>query len=121
MKQLTPHQLKSRLVRLAEERSRFDTRGAQIRGPVWTGPKPRTLPFSAGYTPAHAEANQAIDEKNYGFGVIPGSGLSKMLGLLGRADRRLLLAAIQTTNLKRRARLQARFQRRAAALGLQVG
>lgn len=84
----------------------------------WSGRlAPRRATTSTAYTPAHAAANRAIDEKQLGLGVAPGSGLARALISLPRRLRRLLLAAVQSTNPVRRKRLERQFQREAAARG----
>ena len=94
--------------------------GAQVRGPVWRGPLPRRATISTGYSPEHEKANRKIDERNYGFGVTPMSGLATTLAKLNRRDRRALLAIIQRKAGTRRAREEHRLMRRLAAAGVEL-
>lgn len=103
---------------IMERRASLGPTGGQIRGPVWRGVLPRRAHVSHGYSPANAEANRKIDERNLGFGVTPMSGLATTLARLNRRDRRALLAIIQRKSGTRRAREERRLMRRLAAEGV---
>lgn len=97
------------------------TTGAQIRGPVWRGPLPRRPHYSTGYTPAHAEANEAIEQKRHpAMGFMPDSGLGRILTdrRVTRSLRRALLAVVQGAKTPARDRLERSVERRLTALGI---
>lgn len=98
--------------------------GGQVRGPVWTGPKPRSLPpvdwLKVSESP-HFEANEAIEMKRYPpMGFMPDSGLGRLLldRRVKRKARRLLLSTIQAPPTKRRARNERRVERMLTAAGI---
>ncbi len=97
--------------------------GAQLRGPVWTGLKPRNL--SAVATRVRdtevQRANEAIEAKRYPrMGFMPDSGLGRVLTdrRVTRSTRRALLAVVQAPKTRRRAREERRVERRLTALGI---
>ncbi len=80
--------------------------GAQVRGPVWRGRLPRR-PYVTTSAPDLG-----------GVAVTPDSPLARLLARLPRAERRLVLAAVQAKAAPRRARMERSVQRRLAALGI---
>lgn len=52
-------------------------------------------------------------------GVVPGSGLARLLARLDRPDRRLLLAVVTGARTKKRGRLERQLRGRLAELGLE--
>lgn len=96
--------------------------GAQIRGPVWTGPKPRRPVPSVGYTIGTAEANHAIEEKRHpALGFMPDSGLGRLLldPRVKRSLRRAIIAVVQAKATRGRDRLERRVERELRSLGIQ--
>lgn len=101
--------------------------GGQLRGPVWTGLKPRSLPpvdWEKYAASPHFERNQEVELKRYPpMGFMPDSGLGRLLldRRVTRRTRRLLLSTIQAPKTKRRDRNERRVQRMLGAVGIQPG
>lgn len=98
--------------------------GAQVRGPVWTGLKPRSLPpvdWEKVARSPHHERNEEIELKRYpAMGFMPDSGLGRLLldRRVTRRTRRLLLSTIQAPPTARRRRNERRVERMLTAAGI---
>lgn len=95
--------------------------GAQVRGPVWTGPKPRRAVASRGYTPEHAQMNHGIEiARHPQLAFMPDSGLGRILlnRRVTRSLRRAILSTVQAPKTARRDRLERRIERELTALGI---
>lgn len=98
--------------------------GAQVRGPVWRGRRPRhadPVDWEKVAAGPHFEANQAIEAKRYpAMGFMPDSGLGRILldRRVTRRTRRLLLSTIQAPPSRRRDRNERRVERMLTAVGI---